>query len=99
MIFLLTLKTVVAGLMTLPAVSCIPPDPLLVGEAVPPGAGSAARLPVQLPAEHLVHINRGESPGVGSSVCEPQCEGYLLSNYVVVILVNLPHLPVLRLQV
>ena len=71
--FLLTLETVVTRLMTLPAVSGVLPDLLLLGEAVPPGAGSTARL-VQFSAEHLVHVNSGESPGVRSSVWNIQCE-------------------------
>ena len=60
-VLVLALVTVVARLVTLPAVANVSVVRLLPAQAVSPWPG----LPLQLPAEHFLHIYRGQSPGGG----------------------------------
>ena len=60
-VLVFTLVTVVARLMTLPAVATVV---VVVVRLLPTQTVSPrSRLSLQLPAEHLVHIYRGQSPG------------------------------------
>ena len=62
-VLVLALVTVVARLVALPAVADIS---VVVGCLLPAQAVSPRpRLSLQFPAEHFVHIYRGQSPGEG----------------------------------
>ena len=66
-VLVFTLVTVVARLMTLPAVATV----VVVVRLLPTQAVSPrSRLSLQLPAEHLVHIYRGQSPGGRRYYCQ-----------------------------
>ena len=58
-VLVLALGTVVARLVTLPAVAEVLIVGLLPAQAVSP----RSRLSLQFPAEHFVHIYRGQAPG------------------------------------
>ena len=86
-------------LVALPAVADIS---VVVGCLLPAQAVSPrSRLSLQFPAEHFVHIYRGQPPGGerGQILCYGESEVYLLRDDVVIVLVDTPHIFMFRLQV